>query len=34
MELDHKYYFIIGFAVLLIWVVCAKVIWKRLQTCL
>ncbi len=30
MELDHKYYFIIFFAGLLVYVVCAKVVYKNL----
>lgn len=30
MDLDNKYYFIIFFSALLIWLICAKVIYKRI----
>lgn len=30
IELDHKYYFIIFFASLLVYVVCAKLLVKRI----
>jgi hypothetical protein len=30
MDLDHKHYFIIFIIVLLVWILCAKVIYKRI----
>ena len=30
MDLDHKHYFIIGFIILLLYVVCAKVVYKKI----